>query len=135
MSAKLNSLLLSSADPARLHAWYAAAFEPAENDEMGGYRVLGFDGFYVMFDQRDDVGDRAPEPGRIILNLEVDDAPGVVARMDELGAGWLAELEDREGSYFATAIDPDGNYVQVIQMSEEAKAAMSAAGSGAADRS
>ena len=25
---RLNSMLLASSDPERLHAWYAAAFEP-----------------------------------------------------------------------------------------------------------
>src|SRR5262249_15117358 len=34
---------------------------------------------------------------------------------DILGVTWKAELEDREPGLFATAIDPDGNYVQIIQ--------------------
>jgi len=51
------------------------------------------------------------------------DARAVVARLDDLGVPWLAELEDRDGSLFVTAIDPDGNYVQIIQLSEEHRAA------------
>ena len=38
----------------------------------------------------------------------------------------MAELEDREGSLFATAQDPDGNYVQVIQLSPAERAQMTA---------
>ena len=34
------------------------------------------------------------------------------------------KLEDRGGSLFATAIDPDGNNVQIIQLSDEDRAAM-----------
>jgi predicted enzyme related to lactoylglutathione lyase len=125
----LDSMLLASTDPDRLHAWYAAAFEPAEDSKMDQYHVLKFGTFYVLIDSRDDVGDRNPEPTRIILNFDVEDARAVVARLDELGTTWLAELEDREGSLFATAVDPDGNYVQIVQLSDEARAAMAAASS------
>lgn len=48
----------------------------------------------------------------------------LLARLDAMGVSWLAELEDRDGSLFATAVDPDGNYVQVIELSEAARAAM-----------
>jgi predicted enzyme related to lactoylglutathione lyase len=120
----LNSMLLASTDPERLRSWYVAALDPQENTEMDQYRVLQFGTFYLMIDSRADVGDKNPEPGRVILNFEVPDARAVVARVDELGGTWLAELEDRDGSLFATAIDPDGNYVQIIEMSEEHRAAM-----------
>lgn len=119
------SFLLSSTDPERLQRWYADALRPDVTDSANGYRVLGFDGFFVMIDRRADVGDRNPEPGRHIVNFDVDDAATTAARMDAMGVEWLAPLEDRDGSYFATAIDPDGNYVQIIQLSDEAKAQMS----------
>jgi hypothetical protein len=54
----------------------------------------------------------------------VADARAIVARLDDLGVSWLAAFEDRDGSLFATAIDPDGNYVQIIQLSEAHRAAM-----------
>lgn len=120
----LNSMLLASADPERLRSWYVAALDPQENTEMDQYRLLQFGAFYLMIDSRADVGDKNPEPGRVILNFEVPDARAVVAHVNELGTGWLVELEDRDGSLFATAIDPDGNYVQIIQLSEEHRAAM-----------
>jgi predicted enzyme related to lactoylglutathione lyase len=120
----LDSILLASTDPERLRAWYAAALDPGDNADMDAYRVLKFGGFYLMIDSRADVADKNPEPGRMILNFDVADARAVVARIDDLGAPWLAELEDRDGNLFATAIDPDGNYVQIIQLSEEQRAAM-----------
>jgi predicted enzyme related to lactoylglutathione lyase len=118
------SFLLSSADPDRLHRWYVDALRPDVSDVANGYRVVGFDGFFIMIDSRDDVSAKNPEPGRYIVNFDVDDARDVAARMDQLGVEWLAPLEDREGSLFATVIDPDGNYVQIIQLSAEAKAQM-----------
>lgn len=120
----LDSILLASTDPDRLHAWYAAALTPSEDTKMDQYRVLRFGNFYVLIDQRDDIGDRTVEPERVILNFDVADARAVVERMTELGTPWLAEIEDRDGSLFATAIDPDGNYVQVIQLSEAHRTAM-----------
>jgi predicted enzyme related to lactoylglutathione lyase len=120
----LDSILLASTDPERLGAWYAAALDPEDDTHMDGYRMLKFGSFYLIIDTRSDIGDRNPEPGRIILNFDVADASTTAANFDELGAKWLAELEDRDGSLFATAIDPDGNYVQIIQMSDEARAAM-----------
>jgi hypothetical protein len=117
-------MLLASTNPERLHAWYAAALAPQEDAEVGGYRILRFGSFYLLIDSRDDVSDTNPEPGRTILNFDVADARSVAARLDGLGVRWLAELEDRDGSLFATAVDPDGNYVQIIQLSETHRAAM-----------
>ncbi len=111
-------MLLASTDPERLHAWYAAAFEPQQDTKTNGYRILTFGGFTVLIDRRDDVAAANQEPGRVILNFEVADARAVTRRLDEMGAKWKAELEEREPGFFATAIDPDGNYVQIIQFHE-----------------
>lgn len=120
----LDSILLSSTDPERLGAWYVTAFDPEEDTEVDGYRVLSFGGFYVLIDRRSDVSDSNPEPGRVIFNFDVSDARSLAERLDEMGAEWVAPLEDRDGSMFATAQDPDGNYVQIIQLSPEHRAAM-----------
>lgn len=124
--ATLASILLSSTDPDRLGAWYAAALTPADDARVGDYRILRYGDFHLMIDQRDDVGPANPEPGRVILNFDVADARSVATRLDDMGVSWLAPLEDRDGSLFATAIDPDGNYVQIIQISPEHKAQLAA---------
>jgi predicted enzyme related to lactoylglutathione lyase len=120
----LASILLASTDPKRLRAWYVAGLEPGAEADVGGYGVLTFGGFHLMIDSRDDVTDRNPEPGRLILNFDVPDARATVERLDRAGTTWLARLEDRDGSLFATAVDPDGNYVQIIQLSAEHRAGM-----------
>ncbi|GGC54746.1 VOC family protein [Hoyosella rhizosphaerae] len=122
----INSALLSSTNPERLRDFYAASFGIApEATPDGGYHVITFGGFYLMFDSRDDVSDTAPEPGRIIFNIEVENAPTIAQRLTDNGARWLSPLENREGSWFGTAIDPDGNYVQIIEPSDEMRAMMS----------
>ncbi|MGQ4601179.1 VOC family protein [Nocardia sp. R6R-6] len=123
---RIVSLLLSSTNPARLRDWYAHAFAPKVGRTPGdpGHDVLDFGGFYILIDSRADVRDTNPEPGRVILNIDVDDAETVAGRIDDLEGRWLAELDDRDGSLFATAIDPDGNYVQLIQLSPQHRAEM-----------
>ncbi len=133
MTTTLMSLMLASQDTDRLHSWYTAVLPPDTDDKQDQYRILGYGGFYLFLDSRDDVGEATAEPGRVLLNFDVTDARGFVDRVDQVGGGWKAPLEDRDGSLFATAVDPDGNYVQVIELSEEHKAQMSAqAGSGEA---
>lgn len=121
---KLDSMLLASTRPDRLAAWYASVFDPEADHEVDGYWVLTFGGFHVLVDGREDVAVSNPDPTRVILNFDVSDAADVVDRMEEQGTIWVAPLEDRDGSLFATGTDPDGNYVQVIQLSEEHRAAM-----------
>lgn len=120
----LDSMLLATTDPDRLRDWYAAVLDPQADDAMDDYRVLRFGAFHLLIDRRDDVGPAAGDPTRMILNFDVGDARAVAARMDEAGTAWVAPLEDRDGSLFATATDPDGNLVQIIQLSEKERAAM-----------
>ncbi|MGC0364416.1 putative enzyme related to lactoylglutathione lyase [Rhodococcus sp. 27YEA15] len=126
---RINSILLSSTDPDRLRDWYADAFAPTVDRTPGapGYDVLIFDGFYVMLDKRQDIGDSNPQPGRMFLNIETEDARSIADRVDALGFGWFAPLENRDGSWFATAIDPDGNYIQIVELSEQARTEMDSA--------
>jgi predicted enzyme related to lactoylglutathione lyase len=122
----LMSLMLASQDPDRLHSWYTAVLPPETDDKQDQYRILGYGGFYLFLDRRSDVGERTAEPGRVVLNFDVADARAFADWVDHVGGRWEAPLEDREGSLFATAVDPDGNYVQVIQLSDEHKAQTSA---------
>ncbi|WP_304455788.1 glyoxalase/bleomycin resistance/extradiol dioxygenase family protein [Nocardiopsis sp. YSL2] len=117
-------MLLATHDPDRLHAWYAEVLDPQEDDDVDGYRVLRFGHFHLLIDRRPDVAAKAVEPARSIVNFDVGDARAVVQRMDAAGTTWVAPLEDRHGSLFATAEDPDGNHVQIIQLSDEHRAAM-----------
>lgn len=123
----LDSMLLASTEPDRLHRWYVDALDPEEDSKVDSYLVLRFGTFHVLIDKRDDVSAANPEPGRMVLNFDVGDARAAAARLDEVGTTWVAELEDRDGSLFATATDPDGNYVQIIQLSDAHRAAMTEA--------
>jgi catechol 2,3-dioxygenase-like lactoylglutathione lyase family enzyme len=111
----IGSILLASKDPPRLRDWYERAFG-VRGDPDG---FLRFGGVGVLVVDRDDIAPTPVEPGRIILNVEVPDAHAAAARLDALGVSWVSELEFRDGiAWFATAHDPDGNYVQLIQLTD-----------------
>ncbi|MGO1051686.1 VOC family protein [Crossiella sp. CA198] len=113
MSVTLGSILLASTNPDRLSSWYQKAFGVAPSQD--GFLVFGE--VAVLIDQRDDIAATPVEPGRVILNFTVENAREVAAHLDSLGVTWLVELEERsEGMLFATLLDPDGNYLQIIQL-------------------
>lgn len=117
----VGSILLATTDPERLRAWYEQAFNVRANAD--GFLWFGDVG--VLIDGRHDVTDRNPQPARVIINLHVHDARATVEHLDGLGVTWLSELEHREpaGLWFATLIDPDGNYVQIIEVTPAYRAA------------
>jgi predicted enzyme related to lactoylglutathione lyase len=107
-----GSILLGTTDPDGLKAWYKARFAP----DHEGDRPLDLGGFLLVIDGRDDIADKNPEPARVILNFHFDDAHAEAARLSQIGVTWLVELEKREPGWFGTLVDPDGNYVQLIQL-------------------
>ena len=72
-----------------------------------------------MFNKRSDVADANTEPGRTIINVHVEDAREAATRLNDAGVTWLTELERRPGGLFATLVDPDGSYVQIIEFNRE----------------
>jgi Glyoxalase-like domain len=111
----IGSMLLASTNPKRLRDWYLAAFEP----EVNGDGFLLFGPVALLIDQRHDIADRTLEPGRLILNVHVTDAAATAAHLDQIGVTWIAPLEDRGDGWFATLADPDGNIVQIIELSAD----------------
>jgi predicted enzyme related to lactoylglutathione lyase len=109
----LASILLASVDPARLRDWYVGVFDPLVNAD--GFMQFG--GVAVLIDERNDIAARSVEPGRVILNFHVYDAHATAARLDEFAVSWLTPLEARDDGWFATLSDPDGNIVQIIELS------------------
>jgi predicted enzyme related to lactoylglutathione lyase len=110
----VGGFLLASTDPGRLRSWYERAF--GVTADADGF--LPFGEIDLLVDSRDDVMAKAVEPGRLILNLHVDDAEATARHLGAMGVTWLAPLEYREqaGAWFGTVVDPDGNYVQIIEL-------------------
>ena len=52
--------MLGTTDIERLHAWYAAVLPPEADQPQEQYRILGYGGFYLFLDPRDDVAGSNP---------------------------------------------------------------------------
>lgn len=115
----LGSILLGTPDPVRLRDWYAAAFAAGDGDGFTQVTPTLFAGTFgdtsLLIDGRSDVAGTRPHPGRVILNFHVEDARAAEARLVALGAVWVRELERTRWGIIGTVVDPDGNYVQVVQ--------------------
>ncbi len=125
MSVIVGGAVIHSSDPKSLRDWYAQVLVPdgdgrGEIGEEGHALQLGEQ--YLLFFSHEDVAGKAKEPARVIMNLVVDDAPAVAARLDGLGAQWVRPLEDGGPGRIGTVADPDGNYLQLLQVIEGAHA-------------
>ena len=110
-SPTIGSILLGSREPAALRDWYRAAFDA--DDARDGMLDLG--GVLLILDGRDDLADRTAEPARCMLNVHVPDARVAESRLVALGATWVRELEAMPFGLIGTVVDPDGNYVQIVE--------------------
>jgi catechol 2,3-dioxygenase-like lactoylglutathione lyase family enzyme len=108
----LGSILLATTDADRLRRWYCDAFGVSPNPD--GFLELG--SVAVLIDQRDDVADLAAEPARTILNFHVADARSTAEHLTRMGVNWLVDLEFRGDAWFGTLNDPDGNILQIIEL-------------------
>lgn len=58
----------------------------------------------------------AIDPARYLLNLGVDDIEAVAQRIAAAGGTFVRQpVKERWGGWIATMVDPDGNYVQLMQ--------------------
>lgn len=106
-----GSILLGSTRASELRDWYVRALAP---DHTGDGPILLRD-LMIVVEQRDDVSDSNPEPGRSILNFHVDDFALFEEQLNAAVVEWVAEAQNRPAGRFGTFKDPDGNYLQIIQ--------------------
>ncbi|MGC5535656.1 VOC family protein [Streptomyces sp. SR-10] len=108
-------VVIGSTDSAALIAWYRAALEPLGARWAEHLLIVG-PGAIIGFDERDDVADRAAEPGRQLINLTVRDIRAAEKHLNTLGVTWVRPVEDTgDGWFFSTIVDPVGNYLQILQ--------------------
>ena len=111
----LGSLLIGSADPDKLAAWYREAFAPG----TAAGRVINLAHGKLIFDGRDDLATVPAEPGRVLVNLHVEDFDAAEAHLRELCVTWIRTRAAIPAGTLATLADPDGNYVQIVQVDDQ----------------
>ncbi|MFJ3327095.1 VOC family protein [Streptomyces griseus] len=108
-------VILGSTDREALIAWYRAALEPLGARWAEHLLIVG-PGAIIGFDERDDVADKAAEPGRQMVNITVRDVRAAERHLDTLGVTWVRPVEEVGGGwFFSTIVDPVGNYLQILQ--------------------
>ncbi|SOD64105.1 hypothetical protein SAMN06297387_11485 [Streptomyces zhaozhouensis] len=108
-------ILVCGTDVEKLVAWYRAALEPLGARWEEHLLTVG-PGAVIGFDQRDDVAERAAEPGRMLVNITVRDIRAAERHLNALGVTWVRPVEEAgDGWYFSTITDPVGNYLQFLQ--------------------
>jgi predicted enzyme related to lactoylglutathione lyase len=111
-----NSILIGSADPAGLTAYYTKVLgEPTFDD--GGYTGWVIGNGAITVGPHDQVHGTNADPGRLIWNIESEDVQGDFERFKAAGATIVQEpysFEGAPGSLIATFSDPDGNYFQLV---------------------
>jgi uncharacterized glyoxalase superfamily protein PhnB len=112
--ARFAGYVLGCTNPEQLAEWYQKAFK-GDTGEILGRPMVVVGGARVVFDQRDDIADRAAEPGRFIINVSVTDIDAIAAHLDGLGVVWIRPVERVVGfGGIGTFEDPEGNYVQLL---------------------
>jgi predicted enzyme related to lactoylglutathione lyase len=115
-----NSILIGSADPGRLAAYYTKLFgKPGWDD--GGYVGWQIGNGAVTVGPHDQVKGKNSQPGRLLWNIESSDVQGDFARLKAAGATVVREpysMSEPGGSggeaWIATFADPDDNYFQLM---------------------
>jgi Glyoxalase-like domain len=116
VDAQFDGLVISSERPQELRAWYAAAFDGEMDLDGESPRPLALGGVQLFFLPHPDVVGPAREPKRILINFRVNDAREHAARLVGLGATWIRPVEPQPFGLLGTVADPDGNYVQIAQI-------------------
>lgn len=112
----LNSILIGSADPARLAVYYTKLFgEPGWNE--GGYVGWQLGSGFLTVGPHDQISGSNVQPGRVIWNIETTDVKGDFERFKAGGAIVVREPYqpgEMPDGWIATFADPDNNYFQLL---------------------
>lgn len=121
---QIDSFLLNitSDQPDALRDWYR---DVLQLPELEGMPAFDAGGAMLSIDSHSEVHGKAAEPARMLLNLIVPDLATEHERLLAAGVECLREPAREEwGGLITTFLDPDGNYVQLVQMPPEGSAAL-----------
>ena len=111
--------MLSSEDQDRLRGFYRDIVGLPPRPEYGP-NAFGFGKAVLNITHHGETKGATKEPHRVILNLFVDDLDAQQARLQSAGVRFIRDHGTEEwGGVNSTFVDPDGNYVQLIQVPAE----------------
>ena len=112
---ELTGVLVSTAPDrfAAMRAFYVDTLRLRPRSDREGFVNFDFGHSRLTVAVHSEVDGRSRQPARIMVNLRVDDIETAVARCATV---IRSPAEEKWGGIVATVADPDGNYVQFLQM-------------------
>ena len=112
----LNSIMVGTKQPKVLAEFYGKIFgkPPEMADENFGFYGWQVGAAYFSVLDHSEMGGRAKDPGRILINFETSQVKDEFERIKAFGAEVIREPYEMEGGWIATLADPDGNYFQLV---------------------
>ena len=83
------------------------------DEEFGFYGWQAGDSNFSIMDHSE-MGGRAKDPGRVLINFETLQVKEEFERIRALGGEVIREPYEMGGGWIATLADPDGNYFQLV---------------------
>lgn len=115
---EISSVLLNitSEDPSRMAAFYANVLKLKPNPVIGEGAFDLNDGTVLHIDGHSETKGKSREPHRMLINFFVPDLKSEQARLKAAGVEFIREEGKEEwGGVISTFLDPDGNYLQLIE--------------------
>jgi predicted enzyme related to lactoylglutathione lyase len=112
----LNSVMLGTTQPQKLAEFYEKVLgKPAEMvDQENGFWGWQAGSTNISVLSHSEMGGRAKDPGRVIINFETPQVKEEFERIKAIGATVIREPYEMGGGWIATLADPDGNYFQLV---------------------
>ena len=109
----LGSVIIATDDPARLRAFYHDILGVQPNAQG----KLQSGGVVIHPARHSRVQGPPAEPYRVMLTFETTDIHASAAALHAAGVVFVREpTQERWGGWVATFLDPDANYLQLIQL-------------------
>jgi predicted enzyme related to lactoylglutathione lyase len=100
-----------------MERFYLALFGPAMRSRRDGFVNFEWEGMRITVTLHDAIEGRAVEPQRLMVNVLVDDADTAEHSARRLGAPVIRPTSPEPwGGRICTIEDPDGNYLQFMQL-------------------
>ncbi len=123
MLGQIAGVMIFTEDVARLTAFYRDKLGFTVDEDRGKSVMFATPqpgGTQLAIESHSEIRGRSKEPDRIMINLRVEDCRRLYDELREKEVEFVAEpYADPDGAYVvATLRDPDGNTLQLVQVSE-----------------
>ena len=111
---------VTSEDPERLVKFYRDVVGLPPNPNIGEEAFEVMPGSSFIIDGHSEIKGPAKEPARVLISFFVEDVKTEQARLKAQGVKFIREEGLQHwGGIISTFLDPDGNYIQIIEYRPE----------------